>query len=281
MKRISKWRKQILLAAVAALLLGWIAWGNLSIQTTTYEIFCEEFQPGGPGVTVVQISDLHNAGFGEKQSALLQKVREHSPDLIAVTGDLIDSSRAGLDAAADFIEGAVTIAPVYYVTGNHEAWDRQGYAALREKLACAGVTILEDRSQTLLINGQELCLMGVDDPAFRQQPQPGGEQTAVGKVSCGAGFTLLLSHRPELLSEYARYGIDLALTGHAHGGQFRIPLIGGVVALNQGFFPKYTAGIFQENNTRMIVSRGLGNSVIPIRINNRPELVVVRLRPAG
>ena len=94
-------------------------------------------------------------------------------------------------------------------------------------------------------------------------------------------YAILLSHRPELFETYAACGVDLVLSGHAHGGQFRLPFIGGLIAPNQGLFPKYDAGLFTDGNTNMIVSRGIGNSIIPIRFNNRPEIVLLELRAAN
>lgn len=285
-RRILKHR-QILIAALfgAALLTGWCFWQNKAVRTTVYVIESSKLKPDAPDITIIQISDLHNAEFGDKQEKLIRKIKEAKPDIIAVTGDLIDSNHTDIGKAMELISQAATIAPVYFVTGNHEAWAAEGYIRLKREMENAGVHILDGISETFSMGGQQICLMGAKDPAFYARTEYGDAQSvmneAIGDISCDGGiYKLLLSHRPELFQVYVDNGIDLVLAGHAHGGQFRLPFIGGVVAPGQGLFPKYTSGIFAEGETEMIVSRGLGNSIIPIRINNRPELVVVRITPA-
>lgn len=269
---------------MAVILACWIYWGNQAIQTTTYEIATSKLEPGSQTITIVQISDLHDAFFGENQNILIEKIREKAPDLIAVTGDLIDSNRTDIGRAMEFIHGAVELAPVYYVTGNHEAWSGESYGELKQKLAGAGVNLMDGQSESISVKGREIRLLGVEDPSFSQRALYEGDEAAmdeaIGKLDYGsAEFTILLSHRPELFQCYADNKIDLALTGHAHGGQFRLPLIGGLAAPDQGVLPRYTSGVFRSGGTKMIVSRGLGNSIVPFRINNRPEIVVVRLKP--
>ena len=133
-------------------------------------------------------------------------------------------------------------------------------------------------SGSIMVGGKQL--IGLDDPDFTDGSSYDPERLFENKLQnmdLEPGFTILLSHRPELFPAYSASGIDLILSGHAHGGQFRIPFIGGVAAPNQGFFPKYDAGEYHESGTTMIVSRGIGNSVIPVRINNRPEVVMIEL----
>ena len=140
-------------------------------------------------------------------------------------------------------------------------------------LTDAGVTVLRNASVRIRNGVESIRLIGVDDPSF------GGEANldATLEALSSDDFTVLLAHRPEGIDEYAKWGIDLVLSGHAHGGQIRIPGIGGVYAPGQGFFPKYTSGEYAVGDTTMIVSRGLGNSVLPLRVNDRPEIVIVTL----
>ena len=124
--------------------------------------------------------------------------------------------------------------------------------------------------------------MGIDDPSFQEDYLFGDSESVVRQAiydlqNESDGYTILLSHRPELFDLYVETEMDLVFSGHAHGGQFRLPFVGGLVAPNQGFFPKYDAGLFSEGSTNMIVSRGVGNSIIPIRFNNRPEIIVATL----
>ena len=198
------------------------------------------------------------------------------------TGDLVDSGHTDIDIAISFVEEAARIAPVYYVTGNHEARLSQ-YDRLRNGLEAAGVSMLEDRAVELERDGEKITLAGLSDPDFTVRGDVFGEVPAMvstkleSLADTESSYAILLSHRPELFESYASSGIDLVLSGHAHGGQFRLPFIGGLVAPNQGLFPKYDAGLYTESSTQMVVSRGIGNSIIPVRFNNRPEIVVVEL----
>ncbi|MFB0832505.1 metallophosphoesterase [Brevibacillus laterosporus] len=284
MKNIKKEKQKkmvtILLVSLFAFS-GWVYWGNTAIQTTKININSEKIPESFDGFTIVQVSDLHNAEFGNNQSTLLNAIKAVSPDFIAVTGDLIDSNHTDVAKAMEFINGAIEIAPVYYVTGNHEARSDQ-YAKLKQQILEAGVIMLEDEGTTIKREGASIRLFGLNDPNFTATDDAYESVAMVdtklkARLSKNNEYTILLSHRPELFDIYAENSIDLVLSGHAHGGQVRLPFIGGLVAPNQGFFPKYSEGVHEKEQTKMIVSRGLGNSIIPVRINNRPELVVITL----
>ena len=167
-------------------------------------------------------------------------------------------------------------------TGNHEASLSQ-YDELKAELENTGVVVLEDKAMQLEYNGDDITLIGLSDPSFTLKGNMFGEVPAMvdtklrGLIGDKDNYTILLSHRPELFEAYVNCGVDLVLSGHAHGGQFRLPFIGGLVAPNQGLFPKYDAGLYTKGDTNMIVCRGLGNSIIPIRFNNRPEIVLLEL----
>lgn len=269
MKRNEKKRNCILIITLLIIIaITGIYWGNHHIAVTTYEVKSEKLSESLNDYTIVQISDLHNAKFGKNQKILLNKIKEIAPDLIVITGDLVDSSHADIEVAMDFIEGAVKEAPVYYVKGNHESF-LLNYDELKERLLSAGVTVLEDELTEWKVKDTVIDIVGVYNPVLDSTMQ----QIKMKEEH----FTLLLSHQPEQFPLLANYPVDLVLSGHTHGGQFIIPGVGGFVAPDQGFFPKYDSGIFEENETKMIVSRGLGNSIIPLRINNSPEIVVVKL----
>ena len=287
MKKPKRKKRRVVLTVLLAILVAfsiWVYWGNTSIQTTKISINSEKVPTSFNGFRIVQVSDLHNAEFGENQSKLLQTVKNISPDMIAVTGDLIDSSHTDVEKAMDFINGAVKIAPVYYVTGNHEAWTDK-YENLKEQMTKSGVIILSDQGITIKRDGSLIRLLGLNDPDFTIKHDMFGEDAAMidtklkdmQKQSVNGEYTILLSHRPELFDVYVTNNVDLVLSGHAHGGQIRLPFIGELVAPNQGLFSKYTAGVYEKNQTNMVVSRGLGNSIAPVRINNCPELVVITL----
>ena len=264
---------------MVVLLLGMLCffiWQDNSIVVTRTQYFSPKLPEAFDGFTIVQISDLHNKSFGKGQERLLNSIRESAPDLIVVTGDLIDRRRYNLDVAMAFIEGAVKIAPVYYVSGNHEALSGK-YDSIRQRLTKAGVTVLDDAFTGIEKGGGSIRVFGLSDPVFGADGRVAAEHQ-LSVWSGMEGFKILLSHRPELFAVYAENSMDLIFTGHAHGGQVRLPGIGGLFSPDQGFFPAYTSGSYQLGASTMFVSRGLGNSIFPIRIFNRPQVVVVTLR---
>lgn len=271
--------KLILLVLVG--LVVWLLWANRALEQTTYSISSEKLPDAFEGFRIVHISDLHNTEFGQDNEKLLKMVAVAKPDLIAITGDVIDSRRTDMDIAFRFVQEAAKIAPCYYVTGNHES-RLDDYDRLKDGLQERGVVILEDGSVNMERDGAVIRVLGVDDPAFVPVYSP-EEISALMDVKLrniqpdNEIFTILLSHRPELFDVYVQHGLNLVLTGHAHGGQVRMPWIGGLYMPGQGLFPEYDAGMFVENGTTMIISRGLGNSAFPLRVNNRPEVVVIEL----
>ncbi len=284
--RTRKIKKRFILLCALTVLLAliiWTAWGNTALMVNTIPVSSDRIPAGFSGYRIAQVSDLHNAEFGDGNEKLLGMLSDSEPDLIVITGDLVDSRRTDMDVALHFAGEAVKIAPTYYVSGNHES-RITNYGELREALMSAGVTVLEDEAATLEQNGETVTLIGLSDPNFAigsdalEEPSAMVSTKLNGLLESENGYTILLSHRPELFETYVSCGVDLVFSGHAHGGQFRLPLIGGLVAPNQGLFPKYDAGLYTDANTNMVVSRGIGNSIIPFRFNNRPEVVLVELR---
>ena len=281
----AKKKKFIFLAVVAAILVAliiWIAWGNTALELNTYTISSSKLPQSFDGYRIAHVSDLHNAEMGKDNEKLLAMLRDAEPDMIAITGDLIDSRNTDIEVALQFVQEAVKIAPCYYVTGNHEARVNE-YGELKAGMQAAGVTVLEDARTEISLEGDTITLFGVNDPSYQTDYLFGDSETVMDTKleelhTDNDGFTILLSHRPELFDTYVDHDIDLVLSGHAHGGQFRLPFIGGLVAPNQGLFPEYDAGLYTEENTNMFVSRGIGNSILPFRINNRPEVIIIELK---
>ena len=277
-------KKFILLAVVAVILLTliiWTAWGNTALECNTYTVSSSRLPECFNGYRIAQVSDLHNAEMGEDNKDLLAMLQEAAPDIIAITGDLIDSRNTDTEIARRFVQEAAKIAPVYYVTGNHEA-RTDAYEELKAEMTAAGVILLEDEKAEISLEGQTITLIGINDPSFQTDYLFGDSKTVMNtKLSAlhkdKNSYTILLSHRPELFDAYVENDIDLVLSGHAHGGQFRLPFIGGLVAPNQGLFPEYDAGLYKKDNTNMLVSRGIGNSILPFRFNNRPEIILIEL----
>ena len=276
-------KKSVLIASILILtgLIIWTLWGNIALEVNEYQITSDKIPEAFSGFRIAQVSDLHNAEFGEGNCKLIGLLSQTDPDMIVLTGDLIDSRQTDIEIALEFAEQAMQISPVYFISGNHEARMRE-YDDLKMGLVDAGVVVLENQQVQITKEGEHITLIGVDDPSFRTDYLFGDAESVIKQATADLqnetdSFTILLSHRPELFDTYVDSGVDLVFSGHAHGGQFRIPLVGGLVAPNQGFFPKYDAGQFNRENTTMIVSRGVGNSIIPVRFNNRPEIIVVSL----
>lgn len=277
--------KKILISILIVLLLIliiWTIWCNSALMISMTTVSSSRIPSAFNGFRIAQVSDLHNVVFGKDNAELLQVLSECEPNIIVITGDLVDAEHTDIDIALDFAKGAAQIASTYYVTGNHEASLSQ-YGELKTGLESIGVVVLEDVSMQLECKNEVITLIGLSDPDFTIKGDMFGEVPAMvdtklrGLIGDKNDYTILLSHRPELFETYANCGVDLVLSGHAHGGQFRLPFIGGLAAPNQGVFPKYDAGLYTKGDTNMIVSRGLGNSIIPFRINNRPEVIIVTL----
>lgn len=277
--------KRILISALIVLLLIliiWTIWCNSALMISTTTVSSSYIPSAFNGFRIAQVSDLHNAVLGKDNAELLQALSECEPNIIVITGDLVDAEHTDIDIALDFAKRATQIASTYYVTGNHEAGLPQ-YDELKTEMESMGVVVLEDASMQLEYKDEVITLIGLSDPSFTIKGDMFGEVSAMvdtklwGLIEDKDDYTILLSHRPELFETYVNCGVDLVLSGHAHGGQFRLPFIGGLIAPNQGLFPKYDAGLYTKGDTNMIVSRGLGNSIIPIRFNNRPEIVLLKL----
>ncbi len=285
--RVKGKRRMIMLAVCAGILAAlviWTAWGNTALELNTYTIASDRLPAAFDGYRIAHVSDLHNAEIGKGNERLLSMLQEARPSMIAMTGDMIDSRRTDIKITLRFAEEAMKIAPCYYVTGNHEA-RISSYEELRAGLTELGVVVLEDERLEIRRDEQEIVLLGVHDPAFRADAVL--DDTAAlmhaklqDLINGEEAYTVLLSHRPELFAVYAACGVDLALGGHAHGGQLRLPLVGGLVAPDQGLFPKYDAGLYTDGITSMLVSRGIGNSIFPFRFHNRPEVILIELRTA-
>lgn len=287
---MKKTKKKHITAAVltvlAAVLGIWTLWQDANVSVTDVTITSARLPEEFDGFTIAHVSDLHNTLLTDKA---LAQLRELSPDIIAVTGDSVDCHRTDLEPTKHFFTEAAEVAPCYYVTGNHEALiPAEDYLELEQWISMEG-DVLHDESVMLRRGDAEIAILGVDDPSFivNEETMDAPERNLVSSLMSpkelqtlagGAEFTVLLSHRPDLFENYADAGMDVVLTGHAHGGQFRLPVVGGLYAPDQGIFPEYDAGVFTDGNTSMVISRGVGNSSFPLRLGNPPEIVMITLR---
>lgn len=266
-------KKILILILIIIILIPFCLYQNKHLVITTYTYESEKLGADLDGYRIVQISDLHNAEFGKENKKLLETIRSCSPDIIIITGDLVDSNHTNVERAVAFVKEAVKIAPVYYVTGNHEYWlDPSENEQMMQGILAAGAYDLDDEAVRIEKGDSSFLLVGLDDQHLSDETLKNLLQEQKNELS------IVLAHEPQYLQNYANAKADLVLTGHAHGGQIRLPFVGGIVAPDQGFLPEYTSGQYNSADTEMIVSRGLGNSIIPVRLFNYPEVVCVELR---
>lgn len=267
-----KKRTAIISAAVAiAAIAGYLTWENEAIGVTEYAFSHGDIPAAFDGFKICQLSDIHVRSAGRKYSSLIKKTAAQQPDIIVITGDLIDSRRSDISSAVTLVETLAEISPVYCVTGNHEErLPIELYNELLSSLSGAGVHVLDGKTEKIFRDGCFIAISGMSDSAYFNVES--------GKKLFSEGvFDIFLNHRPQFARGYALAGADLTFSGHAHGGQMRIPFIGGLIAPDQMFFPKFSEGIHRFGSAATVISRGVGNSLIPFRVNNRPEIVTVRL----
>ena len=265
-----------LLLAICGVL--FFRWSNRSLQIEAFTYASPRLPEGFDGCTIVQLSDLHGASFGEDNAELIAAVAAQDPDLIFLTGDIQDRYRKTPASYTVAIGRAMAgIAPTYFVTGNHE-WAFPDVRELKRALKDAGVTALTNEFVALERNGSVIFLAGIDDPnGFADQKSPEALAEEV-KAAAGGGFWMLLAHRNNYFEkQYSSLGADLVISGHGHGGLIRLPFTDGLISVERTLFPSYTAGFYQFNGRDVFVSRGLGNSGPSFRLFNRPQLVTLTL----
>lgn len=215
------------------------------------------------GYKIIHLSDIHNKKI---PNYLIRKIKNKNPNIIVITGDLIDTY--DMKNALILCKKLIKICPVYFITGNHD--ETYNCKCLLDNLDDIGINILNNKTKKIYHNNSFINLAGLKDGCNYEKE--------LYKFNIDNNtFNVLLSHRPEKFEIYKNSNFDLILCGHAHGGQFRFPFIGGLYAPEQGILPKYTAGIISKNNKNMIISRGIGNSTFPLRLFNRPEIITINL----
>lgn len=275
-KKRYRWlRALITMAVVLAALVLWFFWQQNGIQTHTVNVAAKGLPNAFEGLRIVQLSDIHGKEFGTDNENLLRRVAELEPDLIAITGDLIDQ-KYQMETVPTLAKGLAEIAPTYYVTGNHE-WAVRCVPELKKLLTECGVRVLTNDYEVLEKDGAMLAIAGADDPNGPADQKTGDELR--GEID--ADYTILLTHRNTVF-DYAGWGYDLVLCGHGHGGIFRIPLLGkGVLGTDRSFFPEFDGGMYRfADGGFCYESRGLGSNTVPIhafRLFNRPDLPLIIL----
>ncbi len=255
---------------------------NKKIDLTEYDVYDECLPEGFDGARIVHISDFHNSLFGKNNERLISLISEQKPDYIFITGDLLDARRPKFNITDAFVRNIAGIAPIYYCTGNHESRVLSDLKKIEKRFRSCGIKCLRCSFANIKRNGSRVRIIGVDDPSFfkgcqdrKAKEEMMGER--VSELTDPDSYNILLAHKPHLFSRYEEAGADLVFSGHAHGGQFRLPFNIPLFTPDEGLFPKYAQGVKESENTRMVISRGLGQSAIPFRLNNSPELVKVTL----
>lgn len=270
-RRIRRFFTTLLVLALAA---GWVFWQQNGLSTETLVV--DSSPDGFAGYRIAVVSDLHAKEFGENNQRLLRFVEGLEPDLIAITGDLVHEE-AQLAMVPAVAEGLAAIAPTCYVTGNHE-WAAGVVGELEPLLETCGVRVLSNEYVMLEQNGDRLALLGVEDSNGYADQKTVGELADEVRREQGDVYQILLSHRNNRYEEYAAAGVDLTLSGHAHGGLIRLPGTDGLIGPQREWMPDYTAGLYDLSYGQIAVSRGLGNQFPAFRLFNRPDVPVVVLQ---
>lgn len=280
--------------AAAALGYGmsrYIKYGNKAIEVSKRTVESVFLPENFNDFRIVQVSDLQSQKFGENQQDLIKEVRRAKPDIIVITGDLIDRNHTDFRLAMQAVEGLNDLAPVFYVNGNHELKvDQEKLKDFYEEMESMGVHILLDNNKKVkrgeeyinIAGLSEQTVLGIKEMTWELGEDYGREILAESVrlllAETDESYTILLSHEPQYIKEYVAGKPNLVFCGHAHGGQFRLPNGQGLFSPGQGILPKLTEGVHVCEDTVMVISRGLGNSIFPFRLNNRPEIVLTILK---
>lgn len=265
-------RKRIIVLSFILLIITLLVIGlNQRLEITYYTYQNDKVPEEFNGYRIVSLSDLHDKLFGDNQSTLLSKIEKLEPDIITITGDMYDKNHRNMDNIDCLLKGLSRIAPVYYVNGNHEAKPELSaeFETMKEMFTQYGIIDLDNAYDIIKKGSSEIQITGLEYIG------PYISKTLVKADT--SKFNILLYHSSTYFDKISQYNYDLVLTGHQHGGIIRLPLLGGLLGNDATFFPKYDAGMFEMNNSTMIVNRGLGDGRIP-RFNNRPEIVCITLQ---
>ncbi|PAB60321.1 metallophosphoesterase [Anaeromicrobium sediminis] len=267
MRKIIRAKNKKLMVAIIFFICFYLYLSNNWIENTRYNISSDKIDTP---IKIVHLSDLHGKQFGKGNKKLIKNIMKESPAIIVFTGDLIDADRnTNIKESAQFLEQLSQFAPVYYIRGNHE-YNSSKYQELMNYLheIHGRFYILDGDYQKIKLKGYTFNILGLDR----------NKKGVMEKFLAEKGYRIILNHYSENFLEnenLSRFDVDLVLTGHAHGGQWRLPIIGGVYSPGQGFDPKYYEGIHEGNGSIQVISRGLGNSIFPFRIFNRPEVITI------
>jgi len=280
-----------IISAITLLLLLFLYWQNDTLQVTRYSLKFSDLPDEFDGFRIVQISDMHGKTFGKQNSRLVRRIKALEPDALFVTGDMMSSTKDDSQAFLDFLDLFGNTCPVYMCMGNHEQIarmiDEPVYDLFIQRLEERGVILLDNRKTTITRGKSKINVYGLTLELYhysRRDIEYYDENLSLTKEYVkdvlgkkDNGFSIMLAHNPTYFTEYASWGADLILSGHIHGGIVRVPFMGGLLSPERIFFPEYDAGLFESGYAKMVVNRGLGYSVVNIRLFNRPEISYVVL----
>ncbi len=293
---LKKFKKLIYVISFFIFLILFLYWQNDTLQVSKYRLEYDNLPEEFDKFRIVQISDMHGKTFGVGNTALARRIKALKPDILFATGDMMSSTIDDGKAFLDFIDKLDNTCPIYMCLGNHEQIARWindngdtnvNYYSFIQEVKKRGVVLLDNEKTTITKGKSKILLSGLTLELYhysRRDIEPYDENLSlnvsymegmIGKKE--DGFNILLAHNPAYFKEYASWGADLTLSGHIHGGIIQIPFKGGLLSPERVFFPEYDAGLFENNSSKMIVNRGLGYSVINIRIFNRPDISFIEL----
>lgn len=273
-KKRKKTKVYILLGLLAILFFSLAIGFNNNLKTTYYTITNDKIPQSFDNYRIVQISDFHNKTFGNNEELLIRAINDCHPDIIVLTGDMIDDTNVDLHNVEMLLKGITSIAPVYSVDGNHEFDFLDLYSVLCSLYEKYGVTQIDNKTFSIYKGSDSITLSGIETLVFGNHSS---KPNNVSRSLDTSTYNILLHHYSNHFDVTSSLGYDLILAGHTHGGIIRLPLIGGVLGNNGDLFPAYDGGIYHENNCTMVSSKGLGDAQIP-RFNNPPELVCIILK---
>ena len=287
--------KQILFGATV--ILGGAAFYKYeteSLEITKYEIENEKIPKEFNNFKIVQISDLHNKSFGKDNKRLLETIDSQNPDIVVITGDLVEGDNKNFDVALNLIDELLKKYKVYHIIGNHEQKSlikkhKELYKTYFDKLYKKNIVNLDNEKIKIKKDGKYINIYGLIIPLeyypyfFKNYENKNMKleqdfiNNKLGEINRDE-YNILLAHTPFFFEDYEKYGVDLVLAGHVHGGIIRLPKVGGLLSPNREFFPKYDFGKYIKNNTTMLLSKGLGGSKVLIRFACKPEIVSITLK---
>lgn len=273
---LSKLQKVLIILSVIIIYISIGLYNGL--KTTNYEVASSKLPKSFDGYKIANISDLHSIYFGNNQEELIDAIEEFEPDIIVLTGDIIDENNIDFDCVNKLLTGICDIAPVYSVSGNHEHSNYRSHMKLKALYKSYGVSVLDNEEVIITKGNDEIRLYGLEYfGSYTSENLTHMLEDLLPKADDNY-YSILLNHRSDIFDELVPYGYELIISGHTHGGIIRLPFIGGILSNNRTFFPKYDGGVFEKEESILVSSKGLGESNSIPRFYNRRELVFITLK---